>query len=333
LLIHPHHRQCPPRRIHRFVRPYPTYRVRLLRPRPPALPMSRGASQPPPRCTRTHASVLLLGSILSSYANVEDRPTRASSMPCRHSTPREVPHPTHQVRSQHLLSCPRAVPFRPRRPLPAGRRASAWESYTNVLIETEVSSTALCLNAQAGCRVMHRSLAGVLLGILLAANHGSHAPISAEATLPSMTYPAGWNLVAGAGVPISGADGPIYTWQAGDTAYEAVTPDSALNPGWGYWVYFDTPTPKPLPQIFRSPTIPLPAQEWVMVGGPTAASAIPHGATAVYVYNPLTDQYEQLMTLSLLLWGQGAWAYSTSESMLNFTLPGTAPLPGGSPQP
>jgi hypothetical protein len=120
-------------------------------------------------------------------------------------------------------------------------------------------------------------------------------------------YPAGWNQIA---VPqntnIPGPLGPIYTYQAGDTAYEEV---QNLQPGLGYWVDFDAPTTATLsagsPQ---SVSLPLPAGQYIMVGNPGSFPATVRGADAVYVYNPSTG-YQQTTTLQP---GQGAWVFSYS---------------------
>jgi hypothetical protein len=123
----------------------------------------------------------------------------------------------------------------------------------------------------------------------------------------NVPYPAGWNLIA---VPLTtnipGPLGPIYTYQAGDTAYEEV---QNLQPGLGYWVDFDAPTTATLsagsPQ---SVSLPLPAGQYIMVGNPGSFPATVRGADAVYVYNPSTG-YQQTTTLQP---GQGAWVFSYS---------------------
>lgn len=122
-----------------------------------------------------------------------------------------------------------------------------------------------------------------------------------------VTYPAGWNLVA---IPpntqIPGPLGPVYTWQAGDTAYETVQ-----NPqqGQGYWVYFNTATTATLssgsPQTFSTR---LPAGQYIMVGNPGSFPATVRGADVVYAYDPASG-YKQTTTLAP---GQGAWVLSNS---------------------
>jgi hypothetical protein len=112
------------------------------------------------------------------------------------------------------------------------------------------------------------------------------------------------------GTNIPGPLGPIYTWQAGDMAYEMVQ-----NPqqGTGYWVYFAMPTSVTLK--FTGPlqiTKPLPAGQYIMVGNPGNAAAILRGADAAYLYDPttgyqLTDQIPP---------GEGAWVISQAGGTL-----------------
>lgn len=130
----------------------------------------------------------------------------------------------------------------------------------------------------------------------------------------SITYPAGWNLV---GLPDSSIiPGPLrafLTFEAGDTAYHPV---QNLQPGHGYWAFFTVPTTAMLP--FTGPvtlTEPLPAGQYVMVGNPGSAAAIPSGADAVYIYDPATG-YQAADQLPP---GAGAWAYSARGGTLTIT--------------
>src|SRR5690348_8222202 len=61
----------------------------------------------------------------------------------------------------------------------------------------------------------------------------------ARAQRIGITYPAGWNLIGGPdGSTVSGAMGSLFTFQAGDTAYQVVDTAAPLSACWGYWAYF-----------------------------------------------------------------------------------------------
>ncbi len=129
-----------------------------------------------------------------------------------------------------------------------------------------------------------------------------------------ITYPAGWNLI---GVPngstIPGPLGPFYTFQAGDTAYQAV---QNLQQGLGYWAFFATPTTASLPFTGpRTVTMLIPARQYVMVGNPGSAAAILSGADVAYVYDSATG-YRQTDQIPP---GQGAWVFSSTGSRLTIT--------------
>src|SRR5438128_6415963 len=76
----------------------------------------------------------------------------------------------------------------------------------------------------------------VVLGIALAL--GAMTVDHSRADTP-ITYHAGWNLVgAPEGTRYGGAEGPLYTLQPQDDAYEALPPGSRAVAGYGYWAYF-----------------------------------------------------------------------------------------------
>lgn len=136
----------------------------------------------------------------------------------------------------------------------------------------------------------------------------------------AIPYPSGWNLVAGpSGTVVTGAAGPLYTWQAGDTAYETIAVGSPLQAGHGYWVYFATPTSITFSRVTaqQSVTASAPAGQFVMIGNPFPATATVHGADVVYAYDP-AHGYQQGITLQA---GQGAWAYSASGGTVTITSP------------
>lgn len=154
---------------------------------------------------------------------------------------------------------------------------------------------------------------------------------ASNATLPaqqvettSVTYPAGWNLIAGVGAPITGTDGPLYTWQPRDQMYEAVPADAVLAAGVGYWAHFEQRTEIAAPAGGTTGVVPLPAGQWVMVGRSPFAGPVVRGADVLFVYNTILRQYEQ--STSFLSPGQGAWALSFAGGFLTFAFPG-APAP------
>jgi hypothetical protein len=126
------------------------------------------------------------------------------------------------------------------------------------------------------------------------------------------SYAAGWNLVAGpAGTIFTGAVGPLYTYQAGDTAYEAVPGTTASVGGRGYWAYFTQPATVVLAgPSAPSASVPAPAGQWVMVGNPSATMpAHVSGADLLFGYDPASGGYAAITTLAP---GHGAWAISFS---------------------
>jgi hypothetical protein len=149
-----------------------------------------------------------------------------------------------------------------------------------------------------------------------AASNGGSGRATAQVTatagpLPgrgvNVSYPAGWNLIA---VPentmLPAPQGPLYTFQAGDTAYETV---QNTQSGLGYWAYFSSPATATLASGSpQSVTKSLPAGQYVMLGNPGSFPATVKGADVVYAYDPATG-YQQTTTLQP---GQGAWVLSTN---------------------
>jgi hypothetical protein len=126
--------------------------------------------------------------------------------------------------------------------------------------------------------------------------------------LARLTYPPGWNLVGGpAGMVLAGADGPLYTYQAGDREYRLVPADTPLEAGAGYWAHFETLAVQTLPASAPlNTTLALPAGAYVMIGNPRATISAFYGAHVVYIYDAVQG-YQTTLTLQP---GQGAWAYS-----------------------
>lgn len=139
-----------------------------------------------------------------------------------------------------------------------------------------------------------------------------------------VTFPAGWNLTS---VPdgetvVTGADGPLYTWDQRSGTYTTIPAGTVLNGG-NYWVYFDTPTTETFPAgLAVQSLVPVPAGQWMLIGNPRAyepeavQSVAKNGAPTilyVYVYNPRTASYVQTTTLQP---GQAAWVYSPTGGLI-----------------
>jgi hypothetical protein len=124
----------------------------------------------------------------------------------------------------------------------------------------------------------------------------------------TVSYTSGWNIVSGPqGTVIPQASGPLYTYQAGNTAYQVVQPGSTLTAGQGYWAYFPVATTGTIPVASgQTLTISLPAGNWIMIGNPGNTSATVTGADIVYTFN---GSYQ---TTTTLLPGQGGWAISVN---------------------
>jgi PKD repeat protein len=127
---------------------------------------------------------------------------------------------------------------------------------------------------------------------------------------PAIAVAAGWNLVSGpSGSVFSQCNGPLYTFQAGNTAYQVVPNTSGIVNGQGYWCFLNAPTTLSLNgQGTTSASISAPPSQWVMVGNPSATQTLTvRGADSVVTWNPGTGAYVQA---SVIVPGQGAWAIS-----------------------
>jgi len=156
-----------------------------------------------------------------------------------------------------------------------------------------------------------------------------------EKTIPctgveATAYPPGWSLVAGySGTDILYSDGPLYTLRPGDGAYEGVPTESAqgvtwtpLQPGIGYWVYFDQTTDvrfSPPPPSHQPLSSPMPAGQYIMIGNPFDTPAAVTGVDITYTY----EQDVGYTATTTLQGGEGAFAYSASGGTV--TLVPTSP--------
>lgn len=130
-----------------------------------------------------------------------------------------------------------------------------------------------------------------------------------------VTYPAGWNLIAGPqGTIITGNDGPLYTMRAGDSAYEVVPSGTPLQAGAGYWAYFPQSASESLPIVAAGPiTIPLAENGSVMAGDPwNTPLSVTSSPQVLSSYDPRTSYH----TTTMVLPGQGVWVYSFAAGSL-----------------
>ncbi|HEY7294965.1 MAG TPA: hypothetical protein VH916_07970, partial [Dehalococcoidia bacterium] len=132
--------------------------------------------------------------------------------------------------------------------------------------------------------------------------------VGSSGAVSTVTYHAGWNLVgAPDGTRYAGADGPIYTLQPGDTAYEAFPAGTPAVGGAGYWAYFGVAHTVAVPDGLQFVTVQLPPGQWVLIGNPSGLRTVPvTGADALFTYDPGRGY----RAVSSLLPGQGALAYS-----------------------
>ena len=133
----------------------------------------------------------------------------------------------------------------------------------------------------------------------------------------TITYPAGWNLVAGpSGTDFSAASGSLYTLQPGDSDYESIDVSEDPQTGYGYWAYFTSGATVDLAESTTdSYEVEALAESWLMAGNPGATAARVTGADAVYLYDPASG-----FTLSSTLPpGRGALVYSAGGGVITVT--------------
>lgn len=129
----------------------------------------------------------------------------------------------------------------------------------------------------------------------------------------SVTYQAGWNIVAGpSGQTFTTAvGGTLFTYQAGDSAYETLSSSTPITAGRGYWAYYSAPTTVTISGTSTLPyTVSAPAGQFIMVGNPSATNTVTvSGADVLYTYDPIAGQYT---TATQLKPGQGGWVFSNA---------------------
>jgi hypothetical protein len=182
-----------------------------------------------------------------------------------------------------------------------------------------------CTSTGTSCVATVPALPAGPYGVTAVSSDGTSTSSTLSFTITSGTTPpptngitvatvAGWNLVGGpTGTVATGSIGPLYTFQAGDTAYEVVPTGTALTAPRGYWAYFNAPGTMTLPVVsLQTQTVTLPASQWVMIGNPGNTPATVTGADTVYSYNPAITTGSPYTATTTLLPGQGAWAISIS---------------------
>jgi hypothetical protein len=142
-----------------------------------------------------------------------------------------------------------------------------------------------------------------------------------------LTYwPAGWYIVgAPAGTVIAGATGSLYTFQAGDSAYETVPANAGVKPGYGYWAYFPSDMSQNFPTTRTGADmvqITLLANQPILIGDPFSTPASVSGVDQLTIYQPQTGTYVTTFGLGQ---GQGAWAFSAKGGQV--TLRSICPVP------
>lgn len=141
-------------------------------------------------------------------------------------------------------------------------------------------------------------------------------PIANATAGPVVSYPAGWNLIAGpAGTAFPQAESPIYTWQPGDTSYEQHPSGAGVQAGASYWAYFPQAAMVALSGVSSdSFSLSVPAGEMVLIGNPSATHAVViHGADSATIWDSGAGLYRSAQSLAP---GAGAWIYVASGGVV-----------------
>jgi hypothetical protein len=156
---------------------------------------------------------------------------------------------------------------------------------------------------------MRRLVLAVLAVTLLAGHQVAHAA-------SNVSYPAGWNLVAGpAGSTFPGATA-VYSFPPGAEDYIGRTGATPSSTGYGYWAYYPrggSPNLASNPSNCRT-TITAPVGQYFMAGNNSATNtATISGASAVYTFDPVANTY---VAARSLVPGQGAWVQADSGGLI-----------------
>jgi hypothetical protein len=146
-------------------------------------------------------------------------------------------------------------------------------------------------------------------------------PPTTTVTGPTVTYQPGWNLVGGpSGTLFPNASNPLYTFPAGATVYTSLANTTPIQGGAGYWAFFNAATTVNLNGAAAPgpASVPLPVNQYVMVGNPTTHAVSVSGADVLYTYNPATPA-NPYVAVSTLQPGQGGWALAANGGTLTFS--------------
>jgi len=178
-----------------------------------------------------------------------------------------------------------------------GSTWTAWENYAN--------SKTLTLTDGLGVKTVKGRFSD---GVNVYETSAS-IELKAATAKVSVTYPAGWNLVA---VPTGNDIGTdlFGNYDPKTGSYKEVTSPST---GEGYWAHFSQPTTVTLTfDVIDKFDINL-KSGWNMVGNPFDRNvALPQGYTA-HVYDPAAGSYK---TTNVIPKGSGAWIYVSSQKVL-----------------
>jgi hypothetical protein len=143
----------------------------------------------------------------------------------------------------------------------------------------------------------------------------------------TVTYAAGWNIVAGPSGTVDSGGGPLYSFPPGSASYQTLPQGSALQAGSGYWTYFSSGVTVSLAAGGSgSTTLQIPPGQPTLVGNPGYGTATISGpGVTLYVWSPTTGSYQQTNQLAP---GQGAWTMSPTGGAITITSSGA---PGAYP--
>lgn len=177
--------------------------------------------------------------------------------------------------------------------------------------------------------LLKRFLGGVVLlgciGIVAIWQGSLRVPAQA-----SIAYEPGWNLVSGPeGSQLIGAEGSMYTLQAGDSDYEQFPVSSTLRACWGYWAYFpaggslDTSGSSRARYCSASGT----PDSWIMIGNPSTDPATVANAIQTFSYSAATG-YSVARTMP-----PGSGLFASSAGPIEVTVLNAALVPSPQPAP
>ncbi len=171
-------------------------------------------------------------------------------------------------------------------------------------------------------RLVAVALVAAAAAVVLPPTAAGPVPAQAQQTA-TVTYHAGWNLVAGpSGTTLSGVHGDLWTLAPDGSGYESVSPAEPLSTGAGYWALFLADTRVSLPATPAQPLqLSLPAGAWTIAGNPFSEPAALSGSDIVYGFDPTTGY----TPLTVLPPGRAALVYSAAGDPLALAPAGGGP--------